>query len=257
DPVYAACIGARAAAAGAWRSCTTAASIAAATSTISTKPPKPLGHYATGCTRTTTVTVPRPTNNQTHRPERGTTPERKHPMNLPKTAIRAFIAITLALAATVALATPAAALTRWNRDTVTIENRLDSSWPVETAIGPWHRASGLDIVVVDKCPVMKTSRVVLGYGRRPQGPLGKVEKAYDARRRCKSAKAAISDRILPEFDYLRRRCLISHEVGHVLGFAHDPANTRSVMYPHIVPGCQSLPSYTHTESLRELYGYAS
>src|SRR5690606_3763105 len=77
DPVYAACIGARAAAAGAWRSCTTAASIAAATSTISTKPRKPLGHYATGCTRTTTVTVPRPTNNQTHRPERGTTPERK------------------------------------------------------------------------------------------------------------------------------------------------------------------------------------
>src|SRR5690606_12133745 len=62
---------------GAWRSCTTAASIAAATSTISTKPPKPLGHYATGCTRTTTVTVPRQTHSHTHRPERRTTPERK------------------------------------------------------------------------------------------------------------------------------------------------------------------------------------
>src|SRR5690606_28897538 len=122
---------------------------------------------------------------------RGTTPERKHPMNLPKTAIRAFIAITLAIAATVALATPAAALTRWNRDTVTIENRLDSSWPVETAIGPWHRAFGLDIVVVDKGTVMKTSCVVLDYGRLPQGTLGKVEKAYDALHRFKSAKITI------------------------------------------------------------------
>jgi len=178
-------------------------------------------------------------------------------MNPLKLAIRAFIAAALALAATVVLVTPAAALTRWNRTTVTIENRLDSSWPVETAVGPWHRASGLNIVVVDKCPVMNTSCVVLDYGRLPQGTLGKVEKAYDALHRFKSARITISDRILPEFDYLRRRCLISHEVGHVLGFAHDPANTRSVMYPHIVPGCQSLPSYSHIESLRGLYGYES
>lgn len=178
-------------------------------------------------------------------------------MNPPKIIIRAVIAVALALAATVSLAAPASALTRWNRTTVTIENRLDSDWPVETAVGPWHRASGLNIVVVDKCPVMNTSCVVLDYGRLPQGTLGRVEKAYDALHRFKSAKITISDRILPEFDYLRRRCLLSHEVGHILGFAHDPANTRSVMYPHIVPGCQSLPSYSHTESLRGLYGYAS
>src|SRR5690606_27257702 len=101
-------------------------------------------------------------------------PKGNHPMNLPKTAIRDFIAAALALASTVVLVIPAAALTRWNRDTVTIENRLDSTWPVETAVGPWHRASGLDIVVVDKCPVMKTSCVVLDYGRLPQGTLGKV-----------------------------------------------------------------------------------
>src|SRR5690606_41223112 len=105
--------------------------------------------------------------------------------------------------------------------------------------------------------VVKTSWVVLESGRLPQGRLGQVERAYDALHRFKSAKITISDRILPEFDSLRRRCLLSHEVGHILGFAHDPANPRSVMYPRIVPGCQPLPSYTHIQSLRDLYGSAS
>src|SRR5690606_14535842 len=92
-----------------------------------------------------------------HHSQKGAPPH----MKLSKIIFRAVIAVALALAATVSLAAPASALTRWNRTTVTIENHLDSSWPVETAIGAWHRASGLNIVVVNKCPVMNTSCVVL------------------------------------------------------------------------------------------------
>lgn len=171
--------------------------------------------------------------------------------DLKKLTLTFLFAGSLILASAIPIPAQAAHL-RWASDTVYVENKIGSNWPVRVATEIWDDSSALDMVVVNDCPA-PTNCVTIHWSDLPDGTLGRTVKSYDGAGRIISADVRISDSIIPDYDEHRKTALIRHEIGHTLAFAHTETKT-DVMYYRIEKDGPLNLADRHTTILRETYG---
>jgi hypothetical protein len=147
-------------------------------------------------------------------------------------------------------ATVPAGLT-WARHTIYVENHAGSSWPVHRVAESIDNGSGLNLVVVHRCPSGRPCIRVYA-GRLGGRTVGLARVWWNGQRHLVAASITLDTRYGRTHNYGRRLAVACHEIGHAVGLGHVSSRA-SCMNPYAWRQASHL-SAADRAHLRRMYG---